>query len=841
MLIAGLNNETINNTNRRILTMDLRTSYSNLSLSPFYAGSGAVASVTEDGTLLATSVLDRINIVQLSSPRQVLHTIENDDEQEITALRITPDGQFLCFVSQAQLLRVYHLPSKKIVRSMKVSSPVYVMECDITSTLLAIGGTDGSVSIIDIENGYVTHSFKGHGGTISSVKFHGELNSNVWRLASGDTTGVVKIWDLVKRKCLHTVQEHTMAVRGLDFRVLDEDEDQMQLISGGRDNIINLYQFDSRKKCKLLKTLPIHQQVESCGFINTDGVQNCVYTAGSDAVYQIVSLDTGSVIRKTAQPIEELFIIGVLPILEGSKMFLILSDQTLFLIDVEAAIANEDQIIDIELKIAGNHGTIADMRFVGPKLDKLALATNSPTLRVIPVPVYGNEEEERDEEMEGDQKEETQLPIEVEMYEGHEDLLNSLDATEDGMWLATASKDNFVILWRYDEQTELFKQYAKFVGHAGPVTAVGLPNVMNRPWPEFLLSASNDLTIKKWAVPKPEDGKDTVHVVKASEYTRRAHEKDINALAVSPNDSVFATASYDKTCKIWSLDTGELEATLANHKRGLWDVNFCQYDKLLATCSGDKTVKIWSLDTYSVMKTLEGHTNAVQRCSFISKNKQLVSSGADGLVKLWDCSTGECIKTLDAHNNRIWALSVLKDGDIIVTADADGVFQFWKDCSKEEEERNLEKEKEKVEHEQSLQNYLSQGDWANAFLLALRLDHPMRLFNVLKQCLGNNDSSSVFNPELDSVISTLDNDQLLLIMKRCRDWNTNARTHVVAQKMIRCIFLRHKISELSEIPGMVQIIDAIVPYTQRHYTRVDDLVEQSYILDYALVDMDKLF
>ena len=374
-----------NNTDRRILTMDLRTSYSSLSLSPFYAGSGAVASVTEDGTLLATSVLDRINIVQLSSPRQVVHIIENDDEQEITALRITPDGQFLCFVSQAQLLRVYHLPSKKIVRSMKVSSPVYVMECDVTSTLLAIGGTDGSVSIIDIENGYVTHSFKGHGGTISSVKFHGELNSNVWRLASGDTTGVVKIWDLVKRKCLHTVQEHTMAVRGLDFRVLDEDEDQMQLISGGRDNIINLYQFDSRKKCKLLKTLPIHQQVESCGFINTGGVQNCVYTAGSDAVYQIVSLDTGSVIRKTAQPIEELFIIGVLPILEGSKMFLILSDQTLFLIDVEAAIANEDEIIDIELKIAGNHGTIADMRFVGPKLDKLALATNSPTLRVIPV------------------------------------------------------------------------------------------------------------------------------------------------------------------------------------------------------------------------------------------------------------------------------------------------------------------------------------------------------------------------------------------------------------------------------------------------------------------------
>lgn len=53
--------------------------------------------------------------------------------------------------------------------------------------------------------------------------------------------------------------------------------------------------------------------------------------------------------------------------------------------------------------------------------------------------------------------------------------------------------------------------------------------------------------------------------------------------------------------------------------------------------------------------------------------------------------------------------------------------------------------------------------------------------------------------------------------------------------------MHHNIAKLSEIPGMVKIVDAIIPYTQRHFTRVDNLVEQSYILDYALVEMDKLF
>lgn len=163
--------------------MDLRTTYASTKLEPFYAGTGAIASVSEDGRLLATSVVDKINIVSLDSPRRVLHSVDTEDEQDITALHLTPDGSYLCFVSQAQLLRVYSLKQERIIRSMKISSPVYVMNCDQTSTLLAIGGTDGSVSVIDIENGYVTHSLKGHGATISSVKFHGELNSEIWKLA----------------------------------------------------------------------------------------------------------------------------------------------------------------------------------------------------------------------------------------------------------------------------------------------------------------------------------------------------------------------------------------------------------------------------------------------------------------------------------------------------------------------------------------------------------------------------------------------------------------------------------------------------------------------------------
>lgn len=715
------------------------------------------------------------------------------------------------------------------------------MDCDSSSTLVALGGTDGSVTVVDIENGYVTHSFKGHGATISSVKFHGEQSGSIWRLASGDTSGMVKVWDLVRRNCIHTIQEHAAAVRGLDFRLSPADDGVLELLTGGRDDIVNLFQLNSTKKAKLMRTIPVHQQIEACGFIRDSPDGSLFYTAGGDAVFQILSFTSASVAKRTKKPIEELFIIGVLPIMQGSKVYLVLSDQTLFLVNLSASLSKDGDEIVIEHKIAGNHGTVADMRFVGKELDKLALATNSPALRVITAPVTKHNAAEKEDEPTSKDDIQNCLPLEVELYEGHTDLLNSLDSSENGEWLATCSKDHTVILWKLNADSEKFKPYARFTGHAGPVTAVGLPNVMRNTWPEFIITASNDLTIKKWSVPKPTSNDVDMHNIKVSDYTRRAHEKDINALSISPNDSVFATASYDKTCKIWNVDSGELEGTLANHKRGLWDVTFCQYDKLLATCSGDKTIKVWSLESMSVVKTLEGHTNAVQRCSFINRNKQIVSTGADGLIKVWDLSTGECIRTLDAHSNRIWALSVLSDGKEFVTADADGVFQFWKDCSEEEQKENLENQKLMVEQEQSLQNYMAQGDWTNAFLLAMTLNHPMRLYRVLERSSASQDDASdfVFNEELDNVISTLDNEQIMLLMKRSRDWNTNASTHAVAQKVIRCILVRHNIASLSEIPGIMNVIDSIIPYTKRHFSRIDDLVEQSYILDYSLVEMDK--
>lgn len=59
-----------------------------------------------------------------------------------------------------------------------------------------------------------------------------------------------------------------------------------------------------------------------------------------------------------------------------------------------------------------------------------------------------------------------------------------------------------------------------------------------------------------------------------------AHDKDVNALAFSPNDALLATGSQDKTIKLWRLPSLVLAATLRGHKRGVWDLAFSPVDQV---------------------------------------------------------------------------------------------------------------------------------------------------------------------------------------------------------------------------------------------------------------------
>lgn len=787
-------------------------SYKNINIEPFYASS-ANATISMDGNIQATAVAQDVIIIDRST-NEILHSIQGDGS-DITTLRLTPDGTKLGVAtsrdSTMHQLKIFDLKSGEFVKSFKLTAASFISACDKTSSLFAFGLTDGSVIVWDVEKLFITHSLKGHGTTLSALQFYGDFNSKDWKLASGDIMGMVKVWDLVKRKAIFTSKEHTSTVRGLNF-----NNDGSIFVTAGRDNLVML--FNPKHKYKEIKSIPLRLSMESAGFVELNG-KELLYTAGEGCVLKLWDIDNEQLYAQTVAPMEtteELSITDVLQVGEdNNKLIIVLSDQTI----VDLNLNNiHNGTIPTSRKMAGNHGTIADIRYVGPEKKLLALATNSPALRVVDI--YN-------------------APLDMELFEGHTDLLNMLDATIDGMWLATASKDKTARLWKWIDGG--FTCYAIFEGHVGSVTSIALPRTPIDGYPKFLITGSEDLTIKKWTVPKPHISGE-VHIVKTSDYTRRAHDKFIHAIDVSPNNDFLATASHDKTSKIWDLQGGEALGVLEGHKRGVYDIKFCAYDRLIVTASGDRTVRVWNLEDQKCIRSYEGMSNSVQRCSFLTKNQYIVGVAADGLIKIWEVSSGECTNTLDNHDNRVWALGVKDDGEEFITADADGAITIWQDNTEESRAEADALRKELVEKEQDLQNCIRKGNWVKAFLLALDLDHPMRLYNVVKECIAKNDDpdSIIGSFELEKLIGQLEDDKLLLLLKRIRDWNTNSKLFEVAQKLIRVILNQCDLDHLCEIKGVMTYIDAIVPYSERHFQRFDDLVEQSFILDYVTRKMDDL-
>lgn len=794
----------------------LKTTYAHTDIEPIYVGGTSASISTSNGELLLATPLNEDVIITNLDTNEIIYKIPGDGEV-ITNLTITPDGSYLAMISQSQLLRIFDLNKGSVIKNFKLPSPVYISSVDSTSSLFAFGGSDGVITVWDIENGYVTHSLKGHGTTICSLTFHGELNSQDWRLASGDTMGTVKIWDLVKRRCIHTLKDHNTAVRGVGF-----DQDGDLFISGGRDNVVIIY---NTKNFKTINTFPINEQIEAAGFVSLIDDRQYFYTGGLENVLKIWDIKSGEMIGRSPIPLktnEELLIIDVIK-LYNNNLYLVISDQTLIELDLQELTpghghghGQDDEIVEFPIvkRIAGNQGIIADIKYVGPEFNLLAMATNSPALRIVDI----------------------EKPLELRVYEGHTDILNAVDVSTDGKWIATASKDNEARLWRWNGELQDFEPFARFQGHAGAITAISLSKSQNEP--KFLITGSSDLTIKKWKIPNTLNS-----IVKTSEYTRRAHDKDINSIDVSPNDEYFATASYDKLGKVWQTDSGETIGVLKGHKRGLWDINFYKFDKLIVTGSGDKTIKVWSLLDFSCNKTLEGHTNSVQRVKFFNReHPQLLSCGADGLIKLWDYKQGEIIKSLDNHDQRIWAMDLKNDGEYFTTADADGKLSFWTDNTEEEVKFKELQAKEKIEQEQSLSNYIKNKDWSNAFLLALTLDHSMRLYNVIKSSIETNeDKDSIIGSfSLENTISLLDDGQLVKLFKKIRDWNVNFKFFEISQKLLNVVLNNFAVDKLTEVPGLMKIMESIIPYNERHYNRIEEMVEQTYVLDYTVEQMNKL-
>ena len=833
---------------------------------------------------------------------------------------VTPSVSHLIACSRSLSMRIYSLePSNDspallnavLQRTLKPhTTPVITAAVDCTGTLLATGGADGVIKVWDINGWYVSHTFRGHAGVISALHFfeahesviqsrtsaklrqksqrsqeadddgHAVVTEEekssalIFYLASGSEDGKIRIWDLIKRKAITTLDSHVSVVRSLSF-----SRERNALLSASRDKTVIIWEA---RTWKAMKVVPVLEGLETAGFLSTGEL---FYTGGESNVLRVWETVMGREVTK--EQVVGTEDSGILHILYNPLLnFLVTvhTNQTLVLHSLAPLLALQPggklDPLPILRHLSGTHDEIIDLSYVTQDRDLLALATNSEDIRLVSL---ATRTADINSSATGQY-----FGADVALLQGHEDIIICLDVDWSGCWLATGAKDNTARLWRIDRTNQSYESFAVFTGHAESLGAISLPsqpppvgstarsNPLDHP-PSFLFTGSQDRTVKRWeVVPKS--------IVKGDKrnpraiYTRKAHDKDINAIATNHNSTLFASASQDRTVKIWSVEEGEVQGVLRGHRRGVWSVKFAAKETppitgdsgpasssrgLILTGSGDKTVKIWSLSDYSCLRTLEGHTNSVLKVIWMplpqhnndpegsepsrQRGVQIASAGGDGLVKIWDANSGECDCTLDNHTDRVWALAVNPSDGTVISGGGDSVVTFWKDTTSSTIAASAAASTARVEQEQQLQNYIHHGSYREAITLALQLNHPARLLALLTTVANTNppDPTSLSGlTAVDDVLQHLADEQLFTLLLRLRDWNTNARTAPVAQRILWVLAKSYPAARLAGLKGkgkgsgLKDVLDGLRAYTERHYKRMEELVDESYLVDYTLREME---
>ncbi|TKW19603.1 hypothetical protein SEVIR_4G031200v4 [Setaria viridis] len=211
-------------------------------------------------------------------------------------------------------------------------------------------------------------------------------------------------------------------------------------------------------------------------------------------------------------------------------------------------------------------------------------------------------------------------------------------------WVVAGADDMFIRVYNYNTMDKV----KVFEAHTDYIRCVAV-----HPTLPYVLSSSDDMLIKLWDWDK---GWMCTQIFEG-------HSHYVMQVTFNPKDTnTFASASLDRTTKIWSLGSPDPNFTLDGHQKGVNCVDyFTGGDRpYLITGSDDSTAKVWDYQTKSCVQTLEGHTHNISAVCFHPELPIIITGSEDGTVRIWHSTTYRLENTLNYGLERVWAVGYMK-------------------------------------------------------------------------------------------------------------------------------------------------------------------------------------
>ncbi len=491
------------------------------------------------------------------------------------------------------------------------------------------GGEDGTARIWDVASGQQILDLKGLRGWVPCVAFSPDgkrVMTGGGAQGDGITPGEGKIWDAATGQLLLELKGHHYVIWAMAF-----SPDGQRIVTGAGDRLNRDGEakvWDAVTGAEILTLQGTPRNVRAVAF-SPDGQR--IVTAGVDLQAKVWDAATG---REILILPHGAMVAGVAYSPDGKSIATACGDTTAQIWDAETGRVihtlkgHSHWVVSVAFSSDGQ-------RLITGSWDQAAKVWDTATGR------------------------------EIFTLKGHSGAVYSAAFSRDGQRILTGSGDSTAKIWDGMKGQEI----PVLKGHFDAITSIAFS-----PDSQRVLTGSQDNTARVWDTATGRQ----IHMLKMDSD---APNNSWSIAAVwsavfSPDGRRIATASQDKTARIWDAATGE-EILRLDYSDVVACVAFSPDGRRLVTGSNDATATVWDSVTGGKILALPKHGNIVRAVAFSPDGQRILTASEDGVAKLWDAATGQETMAFKGHTARIWSATFSADGQRIVTGSDDRMAKVW--------------------------------------------------------------------------------------------------------------------------------------------------------------------